>query len=50
MILIGVVLGFMAWFAVRYLLAGFFTVAQNERAPTPRARCAPTSPTPRCAA
>src|SRR5687767_1511193 len=30
--LIGIVLGFLAWFAVRYLLAGLFTVDQNERA------------------
>ena len=32
MILIGIVIGFLAWFLVRYFLAGFFTVAQNERA------------------
>jgi regulator of protease activity HflC (stomatin/prohibitin superfamily) len=32
MTLIGVVLGFVAWFCVRYLLAGLYTVAQNERA------------------
>jgi regulator of protease activity HflC (stomatin/prohibitin superfamily) len=31
-ILIGIVIGFLAWFAVRYLLAGLFTVDQNERA------------------
>ncbi|MDX1415055.1 MAG: SPFH domain-containing protein [Candidatus Promineifilaceae bacterium] len=29
---IGIVLGFIAWFLVRYLLSGIFTVAQNERA------------------
>jgi regulator of protease activity HflC (stomatin/prohibitin superfamily) len=29
---IGIVIGFLAWFGVRYLLAGLFTVAQNERA------------------
>lgn len=28
----GVLLGFLAWFAFRYVLAGFFTVDQNERA------------------
>jgi regulator of protease activity HflC (stomatin/prohibitin superfamily) len=32
MTLVGVVIGFLAWFLVRYLLAGLFTVAQNERA------------------
>ena len=32
MALIGVVFGFLAWFGLRYLLAGLFTVAQNERA------------------
>jgi regulator of protease activity HflC (stomatin/prohibitin superfamily) len=32
MVLIGIVIGFLAWFSVRYLLAGLFTVAQNERA------------------
>jgi regulator of protease activity HflC (stomatin/prohibitin superfamily) len=32
MALIGVVFGFLAWFALRYLLAGLYTVAQNERA------------------
>ena len=26
------VIGFMAWFLVRYLAAGFYTVNQNERA------------------
>lgn len=31
-ILIGVSLGFFAWFFIRYVLAGFFTVDQNERA------------------
>jgi regulator of protease activity HflC (stomatin/prohibitin superfamily) len=28
----GVFLGFVAWFVLRYVLAGFFTVDQNERA------------------
>jgi regulator of protease activity HflC (stomatin/prohibitin superfamily) len=28
----GVILGFVAWFLVRYLVAGLFTVNQNERA------------------
>lgn len=28
----GVLLGFVGWFAVRYVLAGFYTVDQNERA------------------
>jgi regulator of protease activity HflC (stomatin/prohibitin superfamily) len=28
----GIVVGFVAWFIVRYLLAGLFTVDQNERA------------------
>jgi regulator of protease activity HflC (stomatin/prohibitin superfamily) len=31
-IVAGIVLGFVAWFAVRYLVAGLFTVNQNERA------------------
>jgi regulator of protease activity HflC (stomatin/prohibitin superfamily) len=31
-ILLGCVLGFIAWFFVRYLLAGLYTVNQNERA------------------
>ncbi len=31
-ILAGLVVGFVAWFLVRYLLAGFYTVDQNERA------------------
>lgn len=31
-VLIGVFFGFMAWFLLRYLVAGLFTVAQNERA------------------
>jgi regulator of protease activity HflC (stomatin/prohibitin superfamily) len=31
-ILIGVVVGFVAWFLVRYLMAGIYTVNQNERA------------------
>jgi regulator of protease activity HflC (stomatin/prohibitin superfamily) len=29
---LGIVIGFFAWFGVRYVLAGLFTVAQNERA------------------
>lgn len=28
----GIILGFLIWFAVRYVLSGLFTVAQNERA------------------
>jgi regulator of protease activity HflC (stomatin/prohibitin superfamily) len=32
MALIGVVIGFIAWFCVRYLLGGLYTVDQNERA------------------
>jgi regulator of protease activity HflC (stomatin/prohibitin superfamily) len=32
MIPIGIVFGFIAWFLTRYLLAGLFTVDQNERA------------------
>jgi len=31
-ILFGCVIGFIAWFLVRYLAAGFYTVNQNERA------------------
>jgi len=31
-ILAGIVFGFVAWFLVRYLLAGIYTVDQNERA------------------
>ena len=31
-ILIGVAIGFMAWFLVHYLVAGVYTVNQNERA------------------
>jgi regulator of protease activity HflC (stomatin/prohibitin superfamily) len=31
-IFIGCVIGFIAWFLVRYLAAGFYTVNQNERA------------------
>ena len=30
--LLGVIVGFIAWFAVRCVLSGFFTVNQNERA------------------
>jgi regulator of protease activity HflC (stomatin/prohibitin superfamily) len=32
MILFGAILGFVAWFLVRYLIAGLYTVNQNERA------------------
>ena len=28
----GVLLGFIAWFLVRYILTSFYTVDQNERA------------------
>jgi regulator of protease activity HflC (stomatin/prohibitin superfamily) len=31
-ILVGVAIGFIAWFLVRYLIAGVYTVNQNERA------------------
>jgi regulator of protease activity HflC (stomatin/prohibitin superfamily) len=31
-VLLGVVVGFMGWFVVRYLVAGIYTVNQNERA------------------
>ena len=31
-ILLGIMIGFVAWFLTRYLLAGLFTVDQNERA------------------
>src|SRR6201992_2294410 len=31
-ILIGIFIGFVAWFLTRYLLAGLYTVDQNERA------------------
>ena len=31
-IFFGCVIGFIAWFLVRYLVAGFYTVNQNERA------------------
>jgi regulator of protease activity HflC (stomatin/prohibitin superfamily) len=31
-ILLGLLIGFVAWFLVRYLVAGFYTVNQNERA------------------
>ncbi len=30
-IFIGCVMGFIAWFLVRYLVAGIYTVNQNER-------------------
>ena len=30
-IFLGCVVGFVAWFLVRYLVAGFYTVNQNER-------------------
>ena len=29
---VGIVVGFIAWFLVSYLVAGLFTVNQNERA------------------
>ena len=28
----GIILGFIAWFLLRYLAGGFYTVDQNERA------------------
>ena len=28
----GIILGFLAWFFIRYVLTGFYTVDQNERA------------------
>jgi regulator of protease activity HflC (stomatin/prohibitin superfamily) len=31
-VLVGIVLGFVAWFGLRYVIFGFFTVDQNERA------------------
>ena len=31
-IIVGCVLGFLAWFIVRYLIAGLYTIDQNERA------------------
>jgi regulator of protease activity HflC (stomatin/prohibitin superfamily) len=31
-IFVGCVVGLVAWFLVRYLAAGFYTVNQNERA------------------
>ncbi|HEY1171500.1 MAG TPA: SPFH domain-containing protein [Verrucomicrobiae bacterium] len=31
-IFFGIIVGFVAWFLVRYLVAGFYTVDQNERA------------------
>ncbi len=30
--LAGIFSGFLAWFFVRYLLGGFYTINQNERA------------------
>lgn len=30
--MIGIVMGFVAWFFIRYGVGGFFTVNQNERA------------------
>ena len=32
MIFFGMVFGFIVWFLVRYLVAGLYTVNQNERA------------------
>ena len=32
MLPIGIIIGFVAWFLVRYLVAGLYTVDQNERA------------------
>ena len=29
--LIGIVIGFLVWFTIRFVLGGFFTVQQNER-------------------
>ena len=44
----GILVGFVAWFLVRYLLAGLYTVDQNERAVKtmlrPRAAAAATRP------
>ena len=31
-IIVGCVFGFLAWFIVRYLIAGLYTIDQNERA------------------
>ena len=31
-IILGFIVGFSLWFAMRYLVAGIYTVAQNERA------------------
>ena len=31
-VMVGILLGFIAWFTVRYVIGGFFTVNQNERA------------------
>ena len=32
LIVLGCLIGFLAWFIVRYLVAGLYTVDQNERA------------------
>jgi regulator of protease activity HflC (stomatin/prohibitin superfamily) len=32
MVLAGIIVGFVAWFLVRYLIGGFYTINQNERA------------------
>src|SRR3954447_17503831 len=32
MVTTGIIIGFIAWFLVRYLIAGLYTVDQNERA------------------
>ena len=32
MVTLGVIIGLVAWFLVRYLVAGLYTVNQNERA------------------